>query len=181
MSTKSDMRRLEREWLVPRIQPGVGYDSGVENGILRLACAYGASRVPDDHDLDIFIHDMAHLVEIPLRRVLVDNFGMKPNANPRTTQATERECRTIAIQLRIHEALGSGARRVAEVRRSWEVALVRDADDADLIPGDKDAWVHMQVGAALPRWPLSRVRAEWWRKAWYVERTLRATSRRSVR
>jgi len=184
--------RLEQDWLTHRVC--AAWDdarSGVRDGALRLGAH--CMGVP------MLVHEMGHLVEIDDRRATENDFGLRykrvvrlpPTSyssgiypQPLTAQGVERECRVIAISVRILGAIGwPPEAQWADMENT--IAALRHMDDWCNVPGRRSdearsEWCRRKVSRDLVQWPLERVRAEWWRKVVLVTKRLERADRRAA-
>jgi hypothetical protein len=188
--------RIWKEWFTRRVDFAWGIDkTRVVEGRLMLG-AWGHDDNPASA-IGFLAHEMAHLVEIDDRRATVDNFGLRYKrvmrlpptrystgiyADPMTTQGVERECRVIAISMRILGAIGwsehaqheDSERTIHALRilMDWYNIPSRRNDEA------RREWCRKKVARALQQWSVERVRAEWWRKVVLVTKRLERAERR---
>lgn len=191
MHSLEGSKRLEQEWLTPRVC--AAWDdarTSVRDGAFRLA-AHGMG-------VDMLVHEMAHLVEIDDRRATADDFGLRYKRvgrlpptryssgiypEPLTAQGVERECRVIAISIRILEAIGwPPEEQWGDMENT--IGALRHLQDWYNVPGRNDdearrEWCRRKVARALRQWPVERVRAEWWRKVVLVTKRMERTERRA--
>lgn len=84
--------------------------------VLGKTLLLGTRLGPLQHTLEGLVHEMAHTIELPASRLLQDGWGFSYGEEvevlgqtffePATMQATDRECKTIAIQLVIYDLIG---------------------------------------------------------------------------
>lgn len=191
----SDRIRIWREWFTRRVDVAWGRSvSGVRDGRLLLG-AYAASDDPVS-EIGFLAHEMAHLVEIDDKRATEDDFGLRYKRvvrlpptryssgiypEPLTAQGVERECRVIAVAMRILGAIGWGEDAQQQDAENTIRAL-RILQDWYNVPGRTDEarreWCRRKVSRSLKQWPVQRVRAEWWRKVVLVTTRLERAERR---
>ena len=84
--------------------------------VLGKTLLLGTRLGPTAHTLSGLVHEMAHAIELPPARLLQDGWGFSYGEEvevlgqtffePRIMQATDRECRTIAIEATIYDLIG---------------------------------------------------------------------------
>lgn len=190
MHSMDGAERLEREWMTARVSAAWDAEhTSVWDGALRLG-AHGMG-------VSMFAHEMAHLVEIADRRTTKRDFGLRytrvvrlpPTRHssgiypvPRTAQGVERECRVIAISVRILGAIG-WTPEAQWIDMENTIGALRHLQDWYNVRGRTNEarreWCRRTVARALKQWPMERVRAEWWRKVVLITKRLERSERRA--
>lgn len=164
------------------------HQSKVVDGVLYLGIENTFPRPHPPKFSASLAHEMAHLIEIPATRCLRWDLRIRSSVEvlgrmyfePRTWQATQRECRVVAIEAAIVEWAGGSPLKTISRKA---IALARWQPDYSLIPRlpsssgrsqspeqERAAFLRQEIKSLRNQYPIDLVMTLWRERVSLVER-----------